>query len=84
MDEATYRQLFEQFLHRYWGAFHEVLEAQSVTPSRLAGSLFSALRNEHDAFAESGTRGGSAEPCTPLERSGMPPPPNAWIASMRP
>jgi hypothetical protein len=50
MNEATYRQLFQQFLHRYWGAFHEVLEAQSVTPARLAGSLFTALREEHDAF----------------------------------
>jgi len=51
MDEATYRQLFQQFLYRYWGAFHEVLEAQSVTPSRLAASLVAELRNEHTAFA---------------------------------
>jgi hypothetical protein len=50
MDDATYRKIFQQFLDRYWGAFHEVLEAQSVTPSRLAGSLFTALREEHDVF----------------------------------
>jgi hypothetical protein len=51
MDEAVYGEVFKQFLYDYWGAFHEVLEAQSVTPKRLAGSLFSALRAQHRAFA---------------------------------
>ena len=50
MDEATYRQVFRQFLCDYWGAFHEALEAQSVTPSRLAGSIFTALKDRHRAF----------------------------------
>jgi hypothetical protein len=34
------------FLDNYRGAFHEALEAQSVTPRRLAGSLSEALRGE--------------------------------------
>ena len=50
MNEATYRRVFRQFLDDYWGAFHEALEAQSVTPARLAGSLFTALRDQHRAF----------------------------------
>lgn len=51
MTEAAYRKLLTRFLHNYWGAFHEVLEAQSVTPRRLARSLFNALESEHRAFA---------------------------------
>lgn len=50
MDEMTFRNVLSQFLDRYWGAFHEALEAQSVTPRRLAGSLFNALQTEHRAF----------------------------------
>ena len=50
MTQTTFRKVFSQFLVNYWGAFHEVLEAQSVTPDRLAGSLFNALQAEHRAF----------------------------------
>jgi len=50
MDDQTYRQLLEEFLNRYWGAFHEALEAQSVTPTRLAGSLFEDLCAAHETF----------------------------------
>lgn len=50
MNERTYRRVFEQFLNDYWGAFHEVLEAQSVNPKRLAGSLFDALLDAHRRF----------------------------------
>jgi hypothetical protein len=52
MTESAFKQVFRQFLDKYWGAFHEALEAQSVTPRRLAGSLFDALQNEHRAFEE--------------------------------
>jgi hypothetical protein len=51
MNERTYRRVFEQFLNDYWGAFHEVLEAQSVNPKKLAGSLFEALMDAHRRFA---------------------------------
>jgi hypothetical protein len=51
MKERTYRQLFTQFLNDYWGAFHEVLEAQSVNPRLLAGSLFDKLVAEHRRLA---------------------------------
>lgn len=51
MNEWTYRQLFTQFLDDYWGAFHEVLEAPSVNPRRLADSLFGELVAEHGRFA---------------------------------
>ena len=50
MTEKTFSEVFSQFLDNYWGAYHEVLEAQSVTPKRLAGSLFDALHAEHRAF----------------------------------
>jgi hypothetical protein len=50
MTESTFRKVLTQFVHNYWGAFHEALEAQSVTPRRLAGSLFEAVRSEHEAF----------------------------------
>lgn len=50
MTEKTFQKAFSQFLENYWGAFHEALEAQSVTPKRLAGSLFNALLAEHRAF----------------------------------
>src|SRR5688500_284047 len=52
MTELTFTTLFTQFLYRYWGAFHEALEAQSVTPGRLAGSLFNALQAEHRSFED--------------------------------
>ena len=51
MTESVFKKVFTQFLDKYWGAFHEALEAQSVTPRRLAGSLFDALQAEHRAFA---------------------------------
>ena len=51
MNEQTYRQLFTQFLNDYWGAFHEVLEAQSVNPRMLADPLFDELIAEHRRFA---------------------------------
>lgn len=50
MTEQVFKNVFSRFLNNYWGAFHEVLEAQSVTPRRLAGSLFEALQAEHHAF----------------------------------
>jgi hypothetical protein len=51
MDESTYRRLFAQFLNEYWGAFHEVLEAQSVNPRMLADPFFDALVAAHQRFA---------------------------------
>jgi hypothetical protein len=59
MTETTYRQVFTQFLNDYWGAFHEVLEAQSVNPHRLASPLFDAVVAAHARFA---TRKGFVEP----------------------
>ena len=50
MTEGAFKKVFTQFLNKYWGAFHETLEAQSVTPQRLAGPLFEALQAEHRAF----------------------------------
>jgi hypothetical protein len=50
MIEQTYRTLLGEFLHVYWPAFHEAVEAQSVTPSRLAGSLFDGLVAAHKTF----------------------------------
>jgi hypothetical protein len=51
MDRSTYRRVFTQFLNGYWGAFHEVLEAQSVNRGMLAGSLYRTLVDEHQGFA---------------------------------
>jgi hypothetical protein len=51
MDEKTYRTLLALFLNEYWGAFHEVLEAQSVNPRMLADPLFDALVAAHQRFA---------------------------------
>ena len=51
MNSKKYRQTLTQFLNNYWGAFHEVLEAQSVMPSRLSDSLFRDLLEEHRRFA---------------------------------
>ena len=51
MTETRYQQLFAEFLNDYWGAFHEVLEAQSVNPHRLAPPLFDALTAAHDRVA---------------------------------
>lgn len=50
MTESAFKKVFTQFLNKYWGAFHEALEAQSVTPRRLAGSLLDAIQTEHRAF----------------------------------
>lgn len=50
MTESAFKRVFARLLNKYWGAFHEALEAQSVTPQRLAGSLFEALQAEHRAF----------------------------------
>jgi hypothetical protein len=55
MNQRTYRQAFEQFLNDYWGAFHEVLEAQSVNPRMLASSLFDGLVDAHRRFAAAPT-----------------------------
>jgi hypothetical protein len=57
MDESTYRQVLGQFLNDYWGAFHEVVEAQSVNPHMLAGVLFDALVAGHERFVA--VRGGA-------------------------
>jgi hypothetical protein len=51
LTEQAYRELLTHFLFQYWGAFHEALEAQSVTPTRLAGSLFENLCEAHRRFA---------------------------------
>jgi hypothetical protein len=51
MNEQTFRDTFSQFLFNYWGAFHEALEAQSVTQRRLAESLFRDLEAAHRRFA---------------------------------
>lgn len=51
MTETKYARTFTQFLNDYWGAFHEVLEAQSVNPHYLAPSLFDALTAAHRRFA---------------------------------
>ena len=56
MNERSYRRIFELFLNDYWGAFHEVLEAQSVNPNRLAGSLFDAVVLAHRRFAATAGR----------------------------
>jgi hypothetical protein len=50
MDATRYRKVLTQFLNNYWGAFHEVLEAQSVIPSRLSAALFADLLEEHQRF----------------------------------
>ncbi len=50
MTEETFTKVFGQFITGYWGAFHEVLEAQSVTPKRLASSLFNELVAQHQNF----------------------------------
>ena len=50
MTETRYRRLFAEFLNDYWGAFHEVLEAQSVNPHHLAPPLFDALAAAHERF----------------------------------
>jgi hypothetical protein len=50
MSDAAFKNAFRHFLYDYWGAFHEVLEAQSITPQRLAESLFDDLLIAHHAF----------------------------------
>jgi hypothetical protein len=62
MTETKYAKVFAQFLNEYWGAFHEVLEAQSVNPHRLAPSLFDTLMTAHRRFAAvDGFAGGALE-----------------------
>jgi hypothetical protein len=51
MDQDRYRTALATFLNGYWGAFHELLEAESVTRARLATSLFDRVVREHHAFA---------------------------------
>jgi len=51
MNEERYRGVFGQFLNGYWGAFHELLEAESVMSTRLAGSLFNRVTEQHKQFA---------------------------------
>jgi hypothetical protein len=51
MDQDEYRKMFTEFLNGYWGAFHEVLEAQSVNPRILADPLFNGLVDAHERFA---------------------------------
>jgi hypothetical protein len=55
MTERRYRSLLTLFVDSYWGTFHEVLEAQSVTPARLAGSLYDDLLAAHARFAALGS-----------------------------
>lgn len=59
MDESTYRQVLGQFLNDYWGTFHEVVEAESVNPHMLAGTLFDELVAAHERFVAA--RGGAGE-----------------------
>ena len=66
MNERTYRRVFAQFLNDYWGAFHEVLEAQSVNPRMLAGSLFDAMIAAHRRFVAVGD--GFGPPVDRLDR----------------
>src|SRR5262245_37428544 len=65
MTETTYAKVFAQFLNEYWGAFHEVLEAQSVNPRWLAPPLFDAVTAAHNRFAAMDGFAGS-----PVERLG--------------
>lgn len=51
MDKTAYQTLLAEFLNDYWGAFHEVLEAESVNPRMLADSLFDELVAAHQRFA---------------------------------
>lgn len=51
MSERQFEDLFTQFLNGYWGAFHELLEAQSIRPDRLAESLFQDVIDQHSVFA---------------------------------
>ena len=59
MNERTFRRVFAQFLNDYWGAFHEALEAQSVNPKMLAGSLFDDMIAAHRRFVGLGDGFGS-------------------------
>jgi hypothetical protein len=51
MTETKFTDVFTQFLNEYWGAFHEVLEAQSINPHHLAPSLFDRVTGAHRRFA---------------------------------
>lgn len=57
MDETTYRRLLTQCLNEYWGACHEVLEAQSVNARMLAdphGLPSAAVDTEADRVRHEG------------------------------
>lgn len=51
MKEQQFESVFRQFLDSYWGVFHELLEAESVRPDRLASSLFLHVVDQHARFA---------------------------------
>jgi hypothetical protein len=51
MNEQQFREVFTRFLNGYWGAFHELLEAESVNRDRLAGSLLANVIDQHRQFA---------------------------------
>lgn len=51
MNTHLYEELFSQFLNGYWGAFHELLETESVKRDRLAYSLFRDVVEQHARFA---------------------------------
>jgi hypothetical protein len=51
MTTRQFEDLFAQFLNGYWGAFHELLEAESVRGDRLARSFFQDVVDAHRRFA---------------------------------
>jgi hypothetical protein len=51
MDERQFEDVFRRFLDGYWGAFHELIEAESVRPDRLASFLFLRVVDQHARFA---------------------------------
>ena len=53
LESKAGRRMLAESLNNYWEAFHEVLEAQSVNPTMLAGSLFNELVEHHQQFARS-------------------------------
>jgi len=66
VETKASRQVLAESLNNYWEAFHDVLEAQSVNPTMLAGSLFNELVEHHRQFARSYR--GDAEPLEALGR----------------
>jgi hypothetical protein len=51
MTSPQFESLFRQFLEDYWGVFHELLEAESVKPDRVASSRFLPVVDQHARFA---------------------------------